>query len=503
MTRTVILVDIADSTLPEVTPVVPVLASWVPIVYVAPPPAAPLSLLASPVSDGVLLTWTHPGGRGIEFRIERAPDVAGAPGTWIQVGQTADLRYTATTAATQVDGFWWRVRAVRNGKYSDYAGPVFQWPYASNPPVQELAITNSTITIDCRYTKFRLILDQDVNYVAFINCPPTKTVLLYVTQSGGDHLLLFPPWVRPINNVPFIASPVAGSVDIIGLDTENAGIDWALVVQQPAGGGSAFAVTAWPSPAYAAVFCTPSEAAQPSIQVTSEQVNGTAPVVCDWSRIDIFGGADFDISAMDDPAPVFSVPSGTTAYDAVQVWRVTYTDGNSRTVNTTVTIRLVRTVVANPDLAAGLLNPGFESGATGWDWGTSMAVTTSDKYEGARCAQLLTDYWGESEVINQYVADVEPGQVLTARCMIQQGSSDSGNAGGRVRIKWYTAGGVFISNAQGNLISSGSGGSWGVSQIASAVVPAGAYKARLAGMLYRNAQNRVVHCDAFSWARVS
>ncbi len=503
MSRPVLLVDIGAGALPVVTPVEQIAASWVPAVYVAPPPPAPLALLAESVSDGVLLTWAHPGGRGIDFRIERAPDVAGVPGDWIQIGQTADLRYTATTAADRVDGYWFRVRAVRNGKYSGYTAQVFQWPYASNPPLQQLLISSSTITLDCRYTRFELLLDQDVEYVGFINVPPNKTVIIYVTQSGGNHLLIFPSWVRPVNNVPYIASPVAGSVDIVGLDTDNRGIDWALVAQQPAGGGSAFATTAWPSPAYASVFCTPSEPASPSIQVTSEQVNGTAPVTCDWSRIDTFGGADFLLDDASSPAPTFRIASGTTTVDVTQVWRVTYADASGRSVNTTVTIRLQRTLVADEDISSGLLNPGFELGDTGWDKGPSAAIVAAYPYTGTRSLQLNTGFYGDSETINQYVADVMPGQVLTARCIIHQGASDVGRTGGYVRIIWYTAAGARISAVDGNDVRDGRGGAMHPSTIPSVVVPAGAFKARLAGVLYRTGQNYVCNADDFSWARLS
>lgn len=503
MSRPILLVDIGADALPVVTPVEVLAASWVPVVYVAPPPPAPTDMTAESVADGVLLNWQHPGGRGIEFRIERAPDVAGAPGDWIQIGQTADLRYTATTAADRVDGYWFRVRAVRNGKYSGYTAEVFQWPYASNPPLQQLQISSSTITLDCRYTRFELLLDQDVEYVGFINVPPNKTLIIYVMQSGGNHLLIFPSWVRPVNNVPYIASPVAGSVDIVGLDTDNRGIDWALVAQQPAGGGSAFAATAWPSPAYASVFCTPSEPSSPSIKVTSEQVNGTAPVTCDWQRIDTFGGTDFLLDDATSPAPTFRIASGSTTVDATQVWRVTYADASNRTVNTTVTIRLQRTLVADEDISTGLLNPGFEQGDTGWDKGPSCAIVRAYPYTGQWSLQLNTGFYGESETVNQYVADVMPGQVLTARCMIHQGASDRGRAGGYVRINWYDAGGVLRGNASGNVVEDGSGGAMHPSTIPSVVVPAGVFKARLAGVLFRNGQNHVCNADDFSWARLS
>lgn len=502
MTRPVLIVDIGAAGLPAVTPVVQIQASWVPAIYVAPPPPSPADLQAESISDGVLLTWSHVGGRGIEFRIERAEDVAGLPGTWLQIGSTADKRYTASTPADRVDGYWFRVRAVRNGKYSDYTGQAFQWPYASNPPVVALQIQNSTVTVDCRYQRFTLLLDQDVFYVAYTNVRQEKTVIIEVTQSGGGHILTFPTWVQSITGVPYKASSVPGATDVIGQVTSDAGINWRMTFQQPDGGGSAYSLTVTPNPAYAQVIYDGTTPVAPSIQITASQVNGVEPVTCEWLRIDSYGGTDFTIDDATAAAPVFSVPAGVADYNAVQIWRVMFTDNVSRIVQQLVTIRLQR-VVALVDLTAGLLNRSFDAGDTGWDKDPNISIGTEKAYDGTYAAQLNTDFWGTAELVNQYQANVAPGTRISARCMVHQGASDAGKAGGYVRVKFYNAAGAQIGNNwDGNNVDNGSGGAWHPSTVV-AVAPAGTTKARLAGVLWRTAQNKTCHLDQFTWAVLS
>lgn len=504
MTRPVLLVDIGAEGLPTVTPVEVLPASWVPVVYVAPPPPAPTDLTAEPVADGVLLTWQHPGGRGIEFRVERAPDVAGAPGVWVQIGSPVDRTYTATL--TDVDGFWFRVRAVRNGRYSAYSDAKFQWPYATNPPVQVLQIQNNTITIDCRYYRFTLLLDQDVYYVSYINVPPApreKTIIIEVTQSGGDHVLQFPGWVQSITGAPYRASPVAGSTDVIGQITSDGGINWRMTFQQPEGGGAAYALTVTPNPGYGQAIYDGSAPVAPWLKVHAEQVNGVEPVVCDWIRIDSYGGADFDITDTSVLDPTFSVPAGTTEYNGVQIWRVMVTDDIGRVVQQLVTIRLQR-VVALVNLTDGLVNKDFEEGNTGWQLGPSMSIGIYENpYQGQYTAQLNEGFWGSSEIVNDFQANIAPGTKIRGACMVHQGASDAGKAGGYVRIKFYNAAGQKIGGDwDGNNVDNGSGGAWHLSTVI-ATAPAGTVKARLCGVLWRTAQNKVCNLDAFSWAVVS
>lgn len=500
MSRPVLLVDIGTDALPIVTPVVLVPASWVPTVYVAPPPPMPTDLTAEPVADGVLLTWTRPAGRNIEFRIERAPDVAGVPGDWLQIGSAVDSRYTATL--TDVHGFWFRVRSVRNGKYSAYTAAVFQYPYATNPPVQELRISNNTITIDCRYQRFTLLLDSDVFYVSYINVPEEKTIIIEVTQSGGDHVLQFPGWVQSVTGAPYKASTVAGATDVIGQITADKGVSWRMTFVQPEGGGSAYALTVTPNPAYGQVIYDGTTPVAPSMQIRAEPVNGVEPIICDWIRIDSFGGADFDVSDIASLEPVFSVPEGTSDYTSTQIWRVSIKDDINRVVQQLVTIRLQR-VVALVNLSDGLLNANFDEGDTGWDLGESILIGTRYTYSGAYAAALATGFWGTSELINKFKANMAPNTKVRASCICHQGASDVGRTSGFVRVKFYNAANQQVGgNWDGNVVNDGRGGAWHPSTV-TAVAPPGTAYARLAGVMTRTGQNYETNLDDFTWAVVS
>jgi hypothetical protein len=105
----VLLIDIGADTLPVVTPVPAQLGTWMPRVYVMPALSVPGGFALTPVLDGVLLTWNTIAEEPALYIIERAPDVAGAPGAWTFVGSTPDPRYTATVAGGVT--YWWRVKA--------------------------------------------------------------------------------------------------------------------------------------------------------------------------------------------------------------------------------------------------------------------------------------------------------------------------------------------------------------------------------------------------------
>jgi alpha-tubulin suppressor-like RCC1 family protein/predicted phage tail protein len=82
------------------------------------PPVAPAYLEASPFADQVKLTWYVSYGEAYGhvdgFKIERAPDVNGDPGSWTQVGTarytSAYCSYTDTNRPVNT-AWWYRVRA--------------------------------------------------------------------------------------------------------------------------------------------------------------------------------------------------------------------------------------------------------------------------------------------------------------------------------------------------------------------------------------------------------
>lgn len=163
---------------------------------------------------------------------------------------------------------------------------------------------------------------------------------------------------------------------------------------------------------------------------------------------------------------------------------------------------LVQPVAGLPVSQPPIANPGFETGdATGWTLGANMSINGYGRYAGLWALQLDTGVntgpLGQ-EAVNSAEVSVNPGQKITARCMIHQGASSVGNAGGWVRVKWYDSAHAFISNSDGNNVKRGDGGAIHPSTVA-AVAPAGAAYARIAGVLYRVNQNFVANADEFSW----
>jgi hypothetical protein len=95
--------------------------------YIPPtPPVAPSNLaVASHTFSNVTLTWTDNSADESLFRLQRAPDASGVPGTW------ADVASTAPNAVSYVDAtilpataYWYRVRSESNGGVSAYTTAV-------------------------------------------------------------------------------------------------------------------------------------------------------------------------------------------------------------------------------------------------------------------------------------------------------------------------------------------------------------------------------------------
>jgi hypothetical protein len=106
---------------------------------------------------------------------------------------------------------------------------------------------------------------------------------------------------------------------------------------------------------------------------------------------------------------------------------------------------------------AAIVNPGFESGNTGWTMDSGWSIGqfgSGTHFQGTWSAQW--DLTGNGRIRATNAFDVTPGTTIIASCQVQQGASSSGQAGARVEIAWYTAGDVFISRSEGNLVDTGS-----------------------------------------------
>lgn len=84
------------------------------LVEVVPPPP-PYYVYAQPYRDQIHLSWYADYGEygtNNGFKIERAPDVSGEPGTWVQVGQVGQNNNSYSDSNLVLNATWWyRVRA--------------------------------------------------------------------------------------------------------------------------------------------------------------------------------------------------------------------------------------------------------------------------------------------------------------------------------------------------------------------------------------------------------
>ncbi len=122
-----------------------------------PVPVAPSELIATAVSHvRIDLTWTDNASDETGYRVERAPDVAGAPGTFAQI---ASLAANVTTYShTGLQGstrYWYRVRAnnaVGNSPFSNLADATTLPTPAPNAPSALIATVVSGVRIDLDWT---------------------------------------------------------------------------------------------------------------------------------------------------------------------------------------------------------------------------------------------------------------------------------------------------------------------------------------------------------------
>lgn len=161
---------------------------------------------------------------------------------------------------------------------------------------------------------------------------------------------------------------------------------------------------------------------------------------------------------------------------------------------------LVQPLTSAPPVNAAITNPGFESGSTDWTLGAGMSVVASHAFSGSSSLQA-TGVVGIVVAVHSAVG-VSPGQSITATCMYQQGAASSGRNAGRVFLRWYDSGMVVIgADADGTLISSGSGGAYRQSSV-TGVAPAGAAFVAIGGKVNRDSSSSSWF-DQFAWNYVS
>lgn len=118
------------------------------------PPAAPTGVSATAVSPQQIdLAWTDASSNEDGFAVERAPDVAGVPGTWAPLATLAAnaTSYSDTGLATATT-YHYRTCATNAGGSSAWAGPVSATTFAVVAPSGLSATAASAVQIDLTWT---------------------------------------------------------------------------------------------------------------------------------------------------------------------------------------------------------------------------------------------------------------------------------------------------------------------------------------------------------------
>ena len=118
------------------------------------PPAAPSGLVASSATGSyVALVWSDNSTSESGFRIERAPDVGGVAGSYVQIGSVAaDTRSYNDTGAQPNVAYWYRVLAWNSLGSSPYSNEVSAILTVPNAPTALRGTTVSGVRIDLAWT---------------------------------------------------------------------------------------------------------------------------------------------------------------------------------------------------------------------------------------------------------------------------------------------------------------------------------------------------------------
>ncbi|WDM67618.1 LysM peptidoglycan-binding domain-containing protein [Xanthomonas cucurbitae] len=153
-------------------------------------------------------------------------------------------------------------------------------------------------------------------------------------------------------------------------------------------------------------------------------------------------------------------------------------------------------------------NASFEDGNRGWTSGEGWVISQRGAGGAATTGTWGAEFKGSNNgpqsITNNKRVAVSAGQTITASAMIQQGASDAGAANARVLVIWYDAAGTMLpggdgkSWSSGNLVTSGSDGNWGKSELTTTVPPGAAFMA-IGGSASKGINANSLWMDDFQW----
>lgn len=148
---------------------------------------------------------------------------------------------------------------------------------------------------------------------------------------------------------------------------------------------------------------------------------------------------------------------------------------------------------------APIKNAQFEDLLDFWEPGPGWIPTSENPIQGLLSAGFINS-GGHSPLSSTSRYKVRPGTTITAKCMVRQGGSSAGNAGGGVRLEIRDSlDGPVTSFHDGNMVMSGSNNAVKPSTVTYTTPADREVYVNVAAVGIRKRQNRLVWVDLFEW----
>lgn len=203
-----------------------------------------------------------------------------------------------------------------------------------------LSIVSGAVVVDCSLgTKFYLLLTANVTSLTVVNCPIGFGFDVQITQdaTGGRTFV-------PGSNVAYAALPAyvpstgAGAVDLIKLDTFNAGAQLKLSVISKS--PSSLSATYSPMPFTKILHWTSGANLTPSQVITVTTAGAVGAVTHSWSRSDSGTDASLLFSSTTSGSPTVSAPHASRGDGWDNIWTDHITDAGGNSLDLVVVMHL-------------------------------------------------------------------------------------------------------------------------------------------------------------------
>ena len=139
-----------------------------PVAVTVVPPDAPLYMSVNAFADKASLSW-YDNSRVSGFKIERAPDAGGNPGTWLEITNIgSNFNSYTDTGMSANTSYWYRVRAYNWVGDSDYTSPASVNIIPPAPPNSVAASIGLATNVDISCMKIRAtrtVLDWSAHWM--------------------------------------------------------------------------------------------------------------------------------------------------------------------------------------------------------------------------------------------------------------------------------------------------------------------------------------------------